>query len=279
VVDNASTDDPESATASWRGPLEFKRLSSNRGFGAACNVGVALASARAVVMLNPDTRLLPGGLAHLAETAERIGGLVGPRVLNHDGSVQPSASGPEVGIWPWIRALWPAGVAPTAIVRRTEPYRLNAPTPVVWLTGSCVAGPREVLLRLGPFDPSFHLYGEDLDLGLRARAAGIPCWFRPDAGRIVHVAAGSSTVAYGSPHGWHGDGAQNVRAALERAYGPRRAWLGWRALRLNLALRYAAKRALGRADERSKIALVATRQAKSAPPLSPHSVEPLQDRD
>ena len=262
VVDNASSDDPRTAAASWRGELKFKQLPDNRGFGVGCNVGVQLASAHVVVMLNPDTRLLPGGLARLAAAAKEHGGLVGPRVLNADGTVQPSASGPEVGVWPWVRAFWPGALAPRVILRHTEPYRLNVPTRVTWLTGSCIAGPREALLSLGPFDPSFHLYGEDLDLGLRAAAAGIPCVFSPDAGSIVHLAAGSSTVAYGSQYGWHPDGARNFGVALERRYGRRRAWLGWRALRVNLALRYAAKLALGRADERTRIVLKASRQAR-----------------
>ena len=79
-------------------------LDDNIGFGAASNVGVGEAGGDATVLLNPDTELLDDGLDRLAAAALERGALVGPRVLNPDGTIQPSASGPEVGAWPWVRA-------------------------------------------------------------------------------------------------------------------------------------------------------------------------------
>ena len=158
--------------ADWKGPSRFIGLDSNRGFGPASNVGVAEADRPATVLLNPDTELLDDGLDRLAAAALQLEGLVGPRVLNADGSLQASASGPEVGFWPWVRALVPGFAQPAAIQARTEPYRLERRVAVTWLTGACVSGPTAVLRRLGPFDPALHMFGEDVDLGLRAAAAG-----------------------------------------------------------------------------------------------------------
>ena len=87
------------------------------------------------------------------------------------------------------------------------------------------------------------MFGEDVDLGLRAGAAGVRSRFDPAACRIVHHGQGSSTLVYGSREGWRATGTLNWRAAVRRAYGPRREWLGWRALRLNLRLRLLAKTA------------------------------------
>ncbi|MGH2951804.1 MAG: glycosyltransferase, partial [Solirubrobacterales bacterium] len=211
VVDNGSRDDPEAAASGWRGDLAFVPLARNAGFGPASNAGVARAAGAVTVLLNPDAELLDAGLDRLAALAAQRGGLVGPRVLNSDRSVQPSASGPEVGIWPWVRALLPGAATPTVLRRFTEPYRLQHPTRVAWLTGACVAGPTEALARLGPFDPGLALYGEDVDLGLRAAAAGIPVWFDPTVARIVHHGQASSTLAYGSREGWRGQGTVNWR--------------------------------------------------------------------
>jgi len=267
VVDNASTDSPQQAAAGWKGEQRFIGLGENRGFGAASNVGVENASADATVLLNPDTELLDDGLDRLAAEALRLRGLIGPRVLNPDGSIQPSASGPEVGPWPWVRARVPAALQPASIKARTEPYRLERPVEVTWLTGACIAGPTDVLARLGPFDPALHMFGEDIDLGLRAAAGGVSSWLDPRACRIVHHGQGSSTLAYGSREGWRSTGTLNWRAALRRAYGPRREWLGWLALRVNLRLRLVAKTLLGRAGDRDRAAVEAVESARPVPEL------------
>ena len=239
----------------------------NAGFGAASNEGVAAASGEATVLLNPDTELLDDGLDRLAAEALERRALVGPRVLNADGSVQPSASGPEVGPWPWVRALVPAALQPDAALARTEPYRLERPLEVSWLTGACIAGPTALLAQLGPFDPALHMYGEDVDLGLRAAAAGTASWFDPVGCRIVHHGQASSTRVYGSREGWRPTGTLNWRAAVRRAYGPRRERRAWYALRANLRLRLLAKRLLGRATDRDRAAVEAVESAKPVPDL------------
>jgi GT2 family glycosyltransferase len=264
VVDNASSDDPEPVARQWKGPQTFVGLNDNIGFGAATNLGVERARNDAIVMINPDTELIDSGLDRLAAAALELKGLVGPRVLNPDRSIQPSASGPEVGTWPWIRAVLPGAISPVAIRRYTEPYRLERPVRVTWLTGACIGGPRAELVALGPFDPTLHMYGEDVDLGLRAAAAGLSSYFLPDRCSVIHHGAGSSTVAYGSADGWRPEGTSNWRAVLRRRYGPGTARRAWWALRLNLGLRLTAKRVLGRAEERDVAAYQAVAQARDA---------------
>ena len=267
VVDNASSERPRAEAAAWKGPGRLIELEENIGFGGGSNVGVGEASGEATVLLNPDTELLDDGLDRLAASALERAALVGPRVLNPDGTIQPSASGPEVGAWPWVRALVPAAIQPEAVRARTEPYRLERALDVSWLTGSCVAGPTGVLRRLGPFDPALHMFGEDVDLGLRAGARGVPSRFDPTACRIVHHGQGSSTLVYGSREGWRPTGTLNWRAAVRRAYGPRRETLAWWALRVNLRLRLLAKTVLGRAGERDRAAVDAVESARPVPEL------------
>ena len=274
VVDNDSSDDPEGAARAWKGRLAFHQMGENAGFGAASNAGVARAREAVTVLLNPDTELLDDGLDRLAGAAGELGGLVGPRVLNADGSIQPSASGPEVGIWPWVRAFVPGAIQPPSLRLRTEPYRLARRARVSWLTGSCIAGPTAVLRGLGPFDPALHMYGEDIDLGLRAGAAGIPVWFDPVVCRIVHHGQQSSQQAYGSREGWRPAGTLNWRAAVRRAHGPRREVLAWLALRTNLRLRLAVKSLLGRATERDRAGVRAAIGATPVPRLGPPPVPP-----
>jgi GT2 family glycosyltransferase len=253
VVDNASEDDPFAAARRWRGPVELVELPENCGFGAAANAGVRRAEGEAVVLLNPDTWLVDSSLAELAATALEREALVGPQVLNPDGSVQPSASGPVVGVWPWVRAFVPGAISPSVLAARTEPWRLERATRVTWITGSCLAAPRRRLLDLGPFDEELHLYAEDLDLGLRAAWRGTESWFLPETARIVHEGDVSSRQRF--PDAGLGVAAVNARFVIERAFGSRVAARALCADRLRLRLRVAAKRALRKPVDRDAAAL------------------------
>ena len=94
VVDNASEDQPEAAARRWKGPLEFVQTGENLGFGVGSNVGTERARGPAVVLLNPDTELRDDGLDSLAAKALERRALVGPRMLNANGTRQ--ASGPRM---------------------------------------------------------------------------------------------------------------------------------------------------------------------------------------
>jgi N-acetylglucosaminyl-diphospho-decaprenol L-rhamnosyltransferase len=265
VVDNDSGDDPGGAAAKWQGTARFERLKSNRGFGAASNLGVGMSQSDAVVLLNPDTELLDDSLSRLVSFALEHECLAGPRLLNPDRSVQPSASGSPVGVWPWIGALVPGRLQPRFARARSEPWRLDSRAPVTWLSAACIAAPRRLLRRLGPFDPAIHLYAEDMDLGLRAGALGIDSWICPELARVAHRRLGSTTRRW--PAGPEPEAAINRRSVVQRAYGPAAEHRAWLAQRLNLRLRASAKRVLRLDAEAELRALKAARRVASPPPL------------
>jgi GT2 family glycosyltransferase len=265
IVDNRSDDDPERTAREYEGEVRFIPLERNVGFGAASNIGVEGASGSVVVMLNPDTELVDSSLDELAAFALRRGALAGPRLLNSDGSDQPSASGEPVGPWPWLGALVPGRLQPPPLQRRTEPWRARRTVRVAWLTGACVAAPRDALLAMGPFDPAIHLYSEDMDLGLRSALAGIPSWFCPDLCRVIHHGRASSSVELS--HGVEPLAARNRRAVVRRVFGARRERAGWLAHRANLRLRVVAKTLLGLDVRSDRAALEGARSATSVPDL------------
>src|SRR5262249_26629392 len=67
----------------------------------------------------------------------------------------------------------------------------EAPEDVGALSGACLLVRRSCLESLGGLDERFFLYFEDVDLGLRARAAGWRVRLVPDA-RAVHALGGSA---------------------------------------------------------------------------------------
>jgi GT2 family glycosyltransferase len=166
-------------------------------------------------------------------------------------------------VWPWIGALVPGAIQPLAVRARTEPWRLERTIAVAWLTGACVAAPRGVLRELGPFDPAIHLYGEDMDLGLRAARAGVGSWFCPGVCTVVHR-GGASAAGLDARDREHRVAATR-RAVVRRAYGKRRERAAWLADRLKLRMRVIAKGALRRDTSRERDALSATRVARPGP--------------
>ncbi|CAN5638911.1 glycosyltransferase family 2 protein [soil metagenome] len=259
VVDNASKAGAEAETRGWKGAGLYLAADRNHGFGAAANAGVAEASHEAVVILNPDTELLDGGLAELAELALRERCLAGPRVLERDGRIQPSASGPPVGAWPWVRALVPSPLGPDRLLARTAPWRLRETTEVTWLSGACVAGPTAELRALGPFDPAIHLYGEDMDLGLRAAVAGMRSLFAPGLSSLIHD--GKSSTSQRFENLGLGEVGRNGRAVLARQFGTGPERRAYRAELAAVKLRVAAKSALGRDHEWDSRVLAGLREA------------------
>ena len=257
VVDTASSDEgPAVARAAG---AEVVVLGDNPGFGAANNVGVERAEHPVTVLLNPDCELLDGSLALLAARAAG-GELWVPRLLNPDGSLQRSAY-PLPGT---VGALLPAVVhppiLPEPLLERVEPFRSERARSVGWAIAACVAASTETLRRLGPFDPGQFMFYEDMDLCLRARAAGIPTVFEP-AVRIRHVGGHSTRPVYdGDPHDLL---AQRRRQVVGANRGSAALALDDLAQALTFGTRAAGRLLLGRRADRERAQLSAVLRARA----------------
>ena len=193
VVDSGSTDD--GAAVAERHGARVVRLPGNPGFGAANVAGLEHVRTPVTVLLNPDVELLDDGLDRLAALAATRDELVVPRLLNADGSIQRSAH-PTPGT---VRALAPALVHPRLLPPRArldaEPWRADAPRRVGWAIAAAVAARTTTLRRVGPFDPGAFLFFEDLELCLRAAAAGVPTVLHPEIA-LRHTGGHSTEPAY-----------------------------------------------------------------------------------
>jgi GT2 family glycosyltransferase len=196
VVDSGSRDD--GAAAARASGAEVVSLPGNPGFGAASNAGVARAAHDVCVLLNPDCELLDGSLGVLAAwAAARPDALHAPRLLERDGSVQRSAHPLPGTVGAVLTAPLHPPLLPRTLRERVEPHRADRPRTVGWAIGACLAGTTAALRRLGPFDPAVHLFAEDMELCLRARAAGMPTVLHPDLG--IRHAGGHATHRDGEP--------------------------------------------------------------------------------
>jgi GT2 family glycosyltransferase len=260
VVDNASRDDTV-AVARGCAQAVVVALTENVGFGRANNRGLAEVSEPVAVLVNPDVELLDDSVRALAaQAAAGSDRLLAPLVLSPDGSRQDTvhpapASAPDV-----VRALVPPALVPGRAGVWLAPWRSAAPRRVGWAVGCAIAARTDTLRRLGPFDESIFLYGEDMELGLRAAAAGVPTWFWP-AARVCHHRAHSSAVAFG------GEPFERLAAArhdvVGRRLGRRRAALDDALQTLTFASRIALKTVLRRPTGRERAQLRALRAGRS----------------
>jgi len=197
VVDTGSRDGGI-ALATVHG-AEVIALPHNPGFGAACNAGLERARHDVTVLLNPDCELLDPALALLADIARAVPeALHAPRLLNADGTVQRSAHPLPGTPGTLLPALLPTALLPWAMRVRAEPYFAAGSRTVGWVIAACLAAATGTLRQLGPFDPAVHLYSEDLELCLHARAAGIPTVLHPRL-RVRH-AGGHATLRAGEEY-------------------------------------------------------------------------------
>jgi N-acetylglucosaminyl-diphospho-decaprenol L-rhamnosyltransferase len=246
AVDSGSHDDgPARAGAAG---AELIVLDGNPGFGAASNAGVARARHEVTVLLNPDCELPDGGLAGLAARAAGRDELLVPRLIGADGALQRSAHPLPGRPSALMRAVLPTRALP-------EAHRARRPRRVGWAIAACLAAPTALLRRLGPFDPEAFLFYEDMDLCLRARAAGVPTVLHPEV-VVRHVGGRSTARAFGGE-------AFDLQARRRREVVGAR--LGPRALRLDdgaQALTFGLRAAVGRERSRNVAALRALRTAR-----------------
>ena len=254
VVDTGSHDDgPARARASG---AEVVELPDNPGFGAANNAGVARARHDVTVLLNPDTELVDHSLHELAALARNHPrALHAPRLLEPDGSVQRSAHPLPGTVGALLPALVHPPLLPRALRERAEPYRSERARTVGWAIAACLAAPTALLRELGPFDPAVHLFAEDMELCLRARAKGIPTVLHPRL-RVRHT-GGHSIHRDGEPYAQL---ARRRREAVSSTLGPRALALDDAAQLLTFATRIGARAALGRDASRERAQFGALRR-------------------
>lgn len=197
VVDNKSSDSTVALIRYHFPEVELVLPGENLGFAKGVNLGVAHANAEYVLLLNPDTVILENAVEVLVEFADRHrgNGLYGGRTLKPDGSLEPSSCWGAPTLW--SMALFAFGI--TTLVPKNrwfDPESLggwqrDSVREVGVVTGCFLLAPSTVWEELGGFDECYFMYGEDVDLALRARALGYRPVICPDA-KLIHEVGRSS---------------------------------------------------------------------------------------
>jgi GT2 family glycosyltransferase len=198
VVDNGSSDGSSEMVEDKFPQVKLIRSHENLGFAKANNLGIRNSSGRYISLVNSDVRVLPGCLDALADYLDRSPsvGIVGPRILNADMTLQSSCRRFPT-IWNNIcSAVGLATAFPKTRVFSGE-HMLYFPhdriTPVDVLVGCFWMTRRTVMEAVGPLDEDFFMYGEDVDWCRRCWKAGWKVVLLPDAQAIHHRGASAAS--------------------------------------------------------------------------------------
>lgn len=250
IVDNKPSDEGVADLAERFG-ARYVPLPQNPGYGAGMNAGArALQAASdtrfdAFFFCNPDVIFTAPAIAELATTLLHTpnAGSIGPRTLNDDGTVYPSARNiPSVGtgvghalfgkVWPsnpWSRAY-----------KNDADY--DTQRSAGWLSGAAVMVRHDVYEQIEGWDEAYFLHFEDIDLGYRIGLAGYTNVFDP-AVTIVHT--GGHSLKKHSAVAERAMTASAIRFMRKRYAGALRAPVRWVVI-AGLRARGALKSALAR---------------------------------
>jgi GT2 family glycosyltransferase len=196
VVDNGSSDDSVLRVKKRYPQVIVIEAGRNLGFAAANNVAVQQAKGDFVLLVNTDALLQKDCAQSLLKImeADPRAGMVGPQLLNEDGSLQTSyEAAPTLATETLNRSLLKR-LFPSRFPGKSR--KLSEPEQVETLIGAVMMIRRQALEQLGGFDEDYFFFLEETDLAVRMRQAGWKVIHDPGA-KAVHL-QGATAKGYQS---------------------------------------------------------------------------------
>jgi GT2 family glycosyltransferase len=193
VVDNASRDNSVEILRAHYPQAELIENTVNVGFGRANNQALPLARGRYVLLLNTDAFVsadtLPKTVAYMDAHARC--GVLGVKLVGSDGTLQPSC---RYFPTPWNIFLCATGLDrlfPRARLVDDMAWDHASERDCDWVPGCYYLVRREVIERVGLFDPRYFMYYEEVDHCRAVRAAGFRVVYYPFT-QVVHIGGESA---------------------------------------------------------------------------------------
>lgn len=177
VVDNASQDESLNMLATEFPEVEVIANATNVGFAAANNQAIARATARYLVLLNPDTEIIDEALVKMVNYLDQhpTVGVVGPKLVSPTGTVQGGAAGYDpslVTVFTYalmLHSLFPHRVRSLWLAKKA--YKA-AEIEVDWVAGACLMIRASTIRQVGLLNTSYFMYAEDIEWCHRIKRAG-----------------------------------------------------------------------------------------------------------
>lgn len=190
VVDNNSSDGSAEFVENNYKKVILIKNGKNVGFASANNKVLKQINSTYVLLLNPDTVVLPGAIDKMLEFMEKnpLTGACGSRLVNEENKLQPSCEmfpsvGGEILKTFYLDQLFGKNKA-------TQKYTLinwahNETRSVDWITGACFMIRKSALDDIGLMDDKYFLYYEDVDWCYRLKEKGWQVYFLADV-KMIH---------------------------------------------------------------------------------------------
>jgi N-acetylglucosaminyl-diphospho-decaprenol L-rhamnosyltransferase len=215
VVDNASSDGSADILRTKYPDVQLIENRTNVGFGRANNQAVPWIRGRYILLLNTDAFMAPDTLQTTVDFMDTHSncGVLGVKLVGRDGALQPSCR--------YFPTPWNLFLARSGLERFFAGARLvddmswdhASVRQCDWVPGCFYLARREVIERVGLFDPRYFLYYEELDHCWAVRRAGWSVVYCPFT-QVVHI-GGESAKSEGplTAHG-HQISSQQIESEL-----------------------------------------------------------------
>lgn len=171
IVDNQSQDGTFDLIRTNFPDIDFIKNNSNKGYGAANNLGVLHAKGEFIVILNPDTIVDQNWLSELINPLQKNEKIITtPKILVYDGSSINTCG----NINHFTGLSFINGFT-------KNPLEMDNLDKFIGISGACFALKRQDFLNLGGFDEAFFLYQEDTELSWRAHSQGYSIVYVPSS--------------------------------------------------------------------------------------------------
>ncbi len=196
VVDNASSDDSILMVKKNFPDVKVIENSRNLGFATANNLGIKSTSSEYLLLLNSDCEIFKDSIINLICFMDKNPdvGIVGPKILNSDGSIQFSCrkfpSFLDASMHSLIGSFYPNNPFSKRYMLVEKPK--NEPFLVDWVSGSCMFIRRQALKDTGLMDEKYFMYVEDTDLCFQMWRKNWKVYYLPYSEVLHHI--GKSTI-------------------------------------------------------------------------------------
>ncbi len=178
VVDNGSTDGSrEWLRGNASSGYKLIEFDVNTGFARGVNAGIKASSGEYVALLNNDAVADSGWLEGLIGSLhDRTFGMSASKILFHDRPDVIDKAG---------HLFYPDGLNRGRGAGEVDRGQFDQDPEILFPDGCAALYRRELFVDVGLFDEQFFAYGDDAELGLRARWRGWRCAYAPSA-RVFH---------------------------------------------------------------------------------------------
>lgn len=219
LVDNNSSDDSRRYLQEAWPEVNVVFSPENIGFARGNNLGAEHARGRYLLLLNSDTEMLADGqplVDYLQDNPDTA--VAGGRLLNPDGSIQPSVGydhTPLRILFSWCLPRTCTLLSSRQLYEKRDEFYRDSHPDVHWVSGAFLCIKRRVWNELAGFDPDIFMYVEDVDLCRRVRERG---------GKVAYIAAADTChFEGGGRKGMSGHALlatiDSYRLLLEKRYG------------------------------------------------------------